>query len=187
MGLTEWSEQHKHDAAFDKLRISGDKLKQGFKSWPLAECAAQVDLGQNIQPRITATRVLLTGVFALALKKGRNKVYLAVEVPGDAILIEVKAKDEGKARKFAAKLNTAAEHARGRAMSAVEITATQVIEAPIPVPALTSTAPPPPPTVPAGWYPVGELQRYWDGAGWTDQTAPLMPATAAPVTPGGTA
>lgn len=36
--------------------------------------------------------------------------------------------------------------------------------------------PPPPPTVPAGWYPDAQnptLQRYWDGVGWTEHTAPL--------------
>ena len=32
------------------------------------------------------------------------------------------------------------------------------------------------PPAPAGWYPVGGLQRYWDGRGWTAHTAPLGPA-----------
>lgn len=32
---------------------------------------------------------------------------------------------------------------------------------------------PPPPSVPAGWYPQGDVQRYWDGSAWTDHTAPL--------------
>ena len=32
---------------------------------------------------------------------------------------------------------------------------------------------PPPPAVPAGWYPAGDVQRYWDGAAWTEHTAPL--------------
>ena len=37
-------------------------------------------------------------------------------------------------------------------------------------------APAPPPSVPAAWYPDpnnGQLQRYWDGTRWTDNTAPL--------------
>lgn len=29
------------------------------------------------------------------------------------------------------------------------------------------------PQAPAGWYPAGGLQRYWDGRGWTEHTAPL--------------
>lgn len=28
---------------------------------------------------------------------------------------------------------------------------------------------------PAGWYPQGEHQRYWDGTQWTEYTAPLVP------------
>ncbi|TAK68719.1 MAG: DUF2510 domain-containing protein [Actinomycetota bacterium] len=34
--------------------------------------------------------------------------------------------------------------------------------------------PPPPPDVPAGWYPNphGPGQKYWDGSGWTEHTAP---------------
>lgn len=38
--------------------------------------------------------------------------------------------------------------------------------------------PPPPPSVPAGWYPDSSntlLQRYWDGAQWTEHTAPSTP------------
>ena len=33
---------------------------------------------------------------------------------------------------------------------------------------------PPPPNVPAGWYSNqdGPGQRYWDGTGWTEHTAP---------------
>lgn len=49
-----------------------------------------------------------------------------------------------------------------------------------------TTAPPPPPGMPAGWYPNGDVQRYWDGAAWTEHTAPLAapPApAAAPVAP----
>ena len=44
------------------------------------------------------------------------------------------------------------------------------------------TPPPPPAAVPADWYPDPDspktLQRYWDGEGWTDDTAPLPPAPA---------
>ena len=37
----------------------------------------------------------------------------------------------------------------------------------------SATAAPSPPSVPAGWYPQGDVQRYWDGSAWTDHTAPL--------------
>lgn len=52
-------------------------------------------------------------------------------------------------------------------------------EAPVataaPAAAAPPPPPPPPPSVPAGWYPDPNgqpLQRYWDGAAWTDHTAP---------------
>jgi hypothetical protein len=41
-------------------------------------------------------------------------------------------------------------------------------------------------TTPAGWYPdPGDAgsQRYWDGARWTEHTAPAAPATAPPTAP----
>ena len=40
------------------------------------------------------------------------------------------------------------------------------------------------PAAPAGWYPVdGGQQRYWDGAQWTDHTAPLPPEQGGPGAP----
>lgn len=49
------------------------------------------------------------------------------------------------------------------------------------MPGMTQSPPPPPPSaIPAGWYPQGDVQRYWDGAQWTEHTAPLSaPAAAA--------
>jgi hypothetical protein len=28
-------------------------------------------------------------------------------------------------------------------------------------------------SIPPGWYPNGNIQRYWNGTTWTDDTAPL--------------
>lgn len=42
---------------------------------------------------------------------------------------------------------------------------------------------PPPPGVPPGWYPAGNVQRYWDGQTWTDQTAPLAEPPAGMLVP----
>jgi hypothetical protein len=33
---------------------------------------------------------------------------------------------------------------------------------------------------PAGWYPAGDVQRYWDGTKWTEHTAPLVRAESSP-------
>jgi hypothetical protein len=49
---------------------------------------------------------------------------------------------------------------------------------PAAAPAVAAPPPPPPPSVPAGWYPDPHgqaLQRYWDGAAWTEHTAPAAP------------
>lgn len=45
-----------------------------------------------------------------------------------------------------------------------------------PTPAVSTPPPPPPPGVPAGWYPDGVVQRYWDGSAWTEHTAPMAPS-----------
>ncbi|MBM4580945.1 DUF2510 domain-containing protein [Rhodococcus hoagii] len=97
-------------------------------------------------------------------KKKTNNIYLSVELAsGEVILIEGKAKQEGDARKFAAAVNQAAASVRPTGTSA---------------PAAAPLLPPPPPNVPAGWYsdPSGQpIQRYWNGAAWTNDTAPLPP------------
>ncbi|GAB2448058.1 hypothetical protein GCM10027062_32050 [Nocardioides hungaricus] len=35
-------------------------------------------------------------------------------------------------------------------------------------------------TTPAGWYPSGDGERYWDGTAWTEQTRPAQPQTGSP-------
>jgi len=72
----------------------------------------------------------------------------------------------------------------GDEFAALAAELTQAVEAAAPVEveaesqpvAATSDAPqpPPPPDVPPGWYPNGDVQRYWDGLSWTEHTAPLV-------------
>ena len=59
--------------------------------------------------RITATRVLAIGVFALAAKKQAGHVFLTVEAPGFEFVVEVPVKKESDARAFASKINNAAK------------------------------------------------------------------------------
>jgi hypothetical protein len=111
MGLKEYAEKHKFDASFGGCRISGDTLQKGLDSWPVAGAKAEFEHGANVGSSVTATRVVLTGVFALALKKNKNKVYVMIELAdGEQVLIEGKAKNEKDARKFAAKVNQAGAH-----------------------------------------------------------------------------
>lgn len=116
---------------------------------------------------MTATRVILTGPFALALKKhAGGTTFLTIEGPGFAWVEEVDRKKRAKAMQF-----IAAVKAQVSSMSAGETTA---VEAPS-KPQVSATAAPPPPDVPAGWYTVGDVQRYWDGTQWTHHTAPVAP------------
>ncbi|MEU8671388.1 hypothetical protein AB0C71_31390 [Streptomyces anulatus] len=65
-----------------------------------------IDRGEAAR-RITATRVVLTGVFALALKKDATKLWVTIEGADgqSAMLVECPAKREGHARKFATLVN----------------------------------------------------------------------------------
>lgn len=165
MRFTQWADQHQFDKSFQGVKINGDRLQKGLaRSWLIAECEAHVDHGAAIAARVTATRVAtgaLLGfgapgaIIGALAKKNRQKIFLAITVPDDLILVELKAKHEGDARKFAAQINKAAAH-----FAAAE-------------PVLVEPTVPPPPSVPAGWYPQGDVQRYWDGAAWTEHTTPV--------------
>jgi hypothetical protein len=168
---------------FQDLLLAGGVLKQqasgGFgktKEWPVAVCEAHVETGAAISARVTATRVVAgaltfgsTGAVVGAIaKKDRTKVYLNIVTPDEVIMKEVSGLDEAKARQFANKINNAAaaHGAHPVGQDSAELTATPAAAPP----------PPPPVSVPAGWYPQGDVQRYWDGSAWTDHTAPLAPS-----------
>lgn len=111
MGFRDYAEKHQFDVSFEGYRIDGDTFAKGLRSWPIAGAKADFEHGANVGSRVTATRVVLTGVFALALKKNKNKVYVIVELAdGEQVLIEAKAKHEKAARKFVARINQASEH-----------------------------------------------------------------------------
>lgn len=74
----------------------------GQSDVPVAGARITVDRGDAAR-RITATRVALTGIFALALKKNTTKLFLTIEGKDGAVLVvECPAKQEMKARKLAA-------------------------------------------------------------------------------------
>lgn len=105
------AEKHKFDCSFEGYSLRGEKLTKGIKSWPVSGAKADFQHGADVGARVTATRVMLTGVFALGLKKNRNKVYALVELAdGEQLLIESKVKNEKDAREFVAKVNQASAH-----------------------------------------------------------------------------
>ncbi|NMM16642.1 MAG: hypothetical protein HHJ11_18815 [Phycicoccus sp.] len=92
---------------FGGIRLIGDKVMYGGDTWPVAGTTARVEQGADVAKRVTATRLLALGVFALAVKKQQGHVFLTLEGPELDIAVEVLAKKEGDARKFAAKVNAA--------------------------------------------------------------------------------
>jgi len=65
--------------------------------------------GEALRSRVTATRLLATGIFAFALKKkSGGESFLTIQGPGFAWVVEVPAKKRGDAQKFAAALRSRA-------------------------------------------------------------------------------
>lgn len=72
---------------------------------PLVGVEAFLEDGEALQARITATRLVLTGVFAFALKKKRGgESFLTIQGDGFAWVVEVPAKKRGDAQKFVSRL-----------------------------------------------------------------------------------
>lgn len=95
---------------FAGVTIKNGQISYKRESGPLAGARATVDTAGEIDKRITATRLVLTGPFAFAFrkKKDRRELYLTIEGHGFGWVIEVDPKQQMDARKFATKLNTLA-------------------------------------------------------------------------------
>jgi hypothetical protein len=85
------------------IRVKDGVFKlMGQPDVPVAGATVTVDRGEAAK-RITATRVLTTGIFALALKKDATRLFVTIEgADGSVMLREVAASKEGKARALAA-------------------------------------------------------------------------------------
>lgn len=144
---------------FGGIAVHGDTVKHGRESGPLAGAHASVDTAGEIDKRITATRLVLTGPFALAFRKKKDKreLYLTIEGDGFGWVVEVNPKEGKKAREFAVAFNAAASKVRPATSSAPLV-----------------SPPPPPSAMPAGWHPDPTLRhelRYFDGGRWTNNVS----------------
>ncbi|MFJ3587518.1 hypothetical protein ACIQUY_29320 [Streptomyces sp. NPDC090231] len=93
-------------AAAAGVTVIGSKFHQaGQAPIPVEGSHVTIELGEVARRRITATRVALTGIFALWLKKDESKLYITIEHPDGVILYPVAAKKEDKARVFATLVN----------------------------------------------------------------------------------
>lgn len=137
------------NAKFGGVVVDGSTITYKGERHPIAGTRATVDSAGAIDKRVTATRLLLTGPFAFGLRKKKDtrELYLLVEGPGFAWVVEVNPKLGKQARQFAATVNQAG----------------------------ASTPPPPTtPAIPAGWHPDPGAQhelRYWDGSVWTEHVS----------------
>jgi hypothetical protein len=96
-------------SSFEGITLTSTTVKHGRESGPVKGAMARVEQGANMRRRVTATRFVLTGpLIAFAAKKQVGSLYLTVEGEGYAFSVEVPAKKETDARKFAAKINSAA-------------------------------------------------------------------------------
>jgi len=82
---------------------------------PIAGTQASVDA--QASSRITATRLLAIGVFAFAARKKTGAVYLSIDNPQLASVVECPQNDNAAARQFAFRIITAAREAERMAAS----------------------------------------------------------------------
>jgi len=70
---------------------------------------ATVETSGELEKRVTATRLILTGplAFGLRKKKDTRQLFLTVEGEDFAFVVEVDPKKQTEARQFAARINTA--------------------------------------------------------------------------------
>jgi hypothetical protein len=96
---------------FEGVVLTDTHIYHGSEGGYLAGARATVETAGDIDRRITATRLILTGPFAFGLRKKKDKreLYLTVEGGDFAFVVEVNPKKGADARKFAAMVNVAAK------------------------------------------------------------------------------
>lgn len=94
--------------SFAGVTLKGTELRYEKTRGPVTGATARVESGADVQSRYTLGGVLARGII-FAKKKVTGHVYLTVEHPDYEIAVEVPAKREADARKFAALVNTAAK------------------------------------------------------------------------------
>ncbi|MFE7899188.1 hypothetical protein ACFU3E_16995 [Streptomyces sp. NPDC057424] len=72
---------------------------------PVEGARITIEREEEAGKRVTATRVLLTGLFALALKKDMNQLFITIENGDKVMLCPVPARKEAQARILATMVN----------------------------------------------------------------------------------
>lgn len=94
-------------AASAGLTVMGGKFRApNQEPVPVDGARVTIERGEDAGSRVTATRVLLAGPFALLMKKDRNQLFITIEgADGGVMLCPVPAKKEGAARILATMVN----------------------------------------------------------------------------------
>lgn len=87
-------------ASFAGYHLAGGQLRKDLNVWDVRNSTTSVDVGQP-RKSLTATRVVLLGVFSLAMKKDKTKIYVTIDTPTETLVVEGSARDEREARLFA--------------------------------------------------------------------------------------
>jgi len=92
------------------IKVKDGEVITGSGRGPVAGAHASLETTGDIERRVTATRLLATGVFALALrkKKDHRTLWLTIEGPTFQAVVEVDPKREAIARRWVAQFNTRA-------------------------------------------------------------------------------
>lgn len=92
------------------VKVKNGEITTKNGSGPVAGAHASIETTGDIERRITATRLLATGVFALALrkKKDHRTLWLTIEGPTFQAVVEVDPAREQIARRWIAQFNTRA-------------------------------------------------------------------------------
>jgi hypothetical protein len=72
---------------------------------PIEGARITIERGEEAGKRVTATRVLLTGLFALMMKKDMNQLFITIENRDKVMLCPVPARKEAQARVLATMVN----------------------------------------------------------------------------------
>lgn len=119
-GLAERVKSAGSDASFEGIVVKDGRVTHGKESVALAGARLSVDTAGDVERRITATRLVLTGPFALAFrkKKDHRELYITVENNGSMFVVPVDPKAGADARQFVAKVNSLAGPATATAATA---------------------------------------------------------------------
>jgi hypothetical protein len=95
--------------SYHGVRLFERWIETPHGSGPVRDTVASVD--SQIASRITATRLVTLGVFALAAKKKTGAIYLSIDNPALASVVECPKDDNTRARQFAVQITNAGKAA----------------------------------------------------------------------------